>query len=257
MDTSAAIENMEAVLRAAGTRLRALKDGNARVLTSEGRDIKLEADLIAESVILDGLAATSDLPVLSEEKGWQGTPPGEDGLYWLVDPLDGSYNFLRDFPLCCSAIALCRGTTPLAGAIYDFNGDVLYAGGIGVAATANGQPIRVAATATVGQACVMTGMPVGGVYDDAGLSRLAASLGPWKKVRMIGTATLSLAYVAAGRADFYHENGIFWWDVAAGLAIIEAAGGKWSVRGDAMQGAPLEVKAGVPAIFDAMNTRED
>lgn len=223
--------------------------------SAEGRDIKLRADTQLEARLLSELREYSPLPALSEEGGWIGGEPTADALYWVVDPLDGSYNFQRDQAAFCIAVAICQGTTPVFGAVYDMSNDRCYTGGEGLPSRENDREISVTDTADTACACLMTGLPVGGRFDPQAMGRFGAGLADWKKVRMIGSAALSLAHVASGRADFYEEDGIFWWDVAAGLAIVKAAGGSYSVSGlisgDGSRQPPLKVMAGNSAILAA------
>lgn len=203
--------------------------GQAVVKSQEGRDIKLAEDVASQDRILAVLQANSDWPVLTEEKGWLGTPPDGGGLYWLVDPLDGSFNYRQGVPLCCVSVALCRDMVPVAGAVYDFMRDEVFVGGRTLPLTLNGAPCPAAPPA---QSIYATGFPAGADYSPEGVAAAMAVVGEWKKVRMIGTAALALAWVAAGRFDGYGENGTLWWDVAGGLALVEAVGGRFAVDGD-------------------------
>jgi myo-inositol-1(or 4)-monophosphatase len=215
--------------RLAGVYLNAARQGEIRVLSAVGRNIKLQADRESESIILDALRAVAPHPVLAEESG-EHDAPGE-GAYWVVDPLDGSANFARGVPLCCVAIALMHGEKPLLGVVHDFNRDETLCGVVGEGAWlggAKGAPIAVASTTDTGQAILATGFPVGRDLSDAALAEFYRQARAFKKVRMIGTAALALAYVARGWVDAYGEDGIMLWDVAAGVALVEAAGG--SVR---------------------------
>jgi fructose-1,6-bisphosphatase/inositol monophosphatase family enzyme len=139
--------------RLAGVYLNAARQGEIRVLSAVGRNIKLQADRESESIILDALRAVAPHPVLAEESG-EHDAPGE-GAYWVVDPLDGSANFARGVPLCCVAIALMHGEKPLLGVVHDFNRDETLCGVVGEGAWlggAKGAPIAVASTTDTGQA---------------------------------------------------------------------------------------------------------
>ncbi|MEM8636523.1 MAG: inositol monophosphatase family protein [Pseudomonadota bacterium] len=199
------------------------------VLSNAGRDIKLAADRAAEAAILDILKSGSDIPILAEESGHHSG--AEDGHLWVVDPLDGSANYNREIPLCAVSIGLLRGDEPILGAIYDFNANGTYLGGEGIPATLNGQAISVSDVSAKDKAVLATGLPVQGDFSPEGLGKMAAGFADWKKVRMLGTSTMASAYVAAGRLDRYAESGTRLWDVAAGMAIVRAAGGR-AVLGD-------------------------
>lgn len=225
----------------AGDALAARDENWDQVNSAPGKDVKLEADLNAESIILKHLSENTDIQILSEEAGWVNAKQNE--LAWVVDPLDGTYNYLRDFPISCVSIAMVEGDKRILGVIYDFNRDEMFSGIVGSGATLNGNKISVSNISTIGDAVLMTGFPVRRDFSQAAMAEFAGDLGAWKKVRMIGSAALSLAYVAAGRADVYREENTMPWDVAAGCALIEAAGGLVTIEGNKKDG-PINVVAG-------------
>ncbi|MGB3625541.1 MAG: inositol monophosphatase family protein, partial [Henriciella sp.] len=128
------------------------------------------------------------------------------------------------------------------GVVYDFFRDEMFAGIVGAGATLNGAPMTVSDVSDRGRATLMTGFPVRADFSDEALSTMARDFASWKKIRMIGTAALAAAYVAAGRADCYREQGSMLWDIAAGCALVEAAGGKVSLDMTALD-APMNVTA--------------
>ncbi|MBO1075797.1 inositol monophosphatase family protein [Roseomonas marmotae] len=199
--------------------LVASRDRESAPLTQLGRDIKLAEDGASEARIRSLLAERADLPVLGEEQGW-GSGGEAEGLHWVVDPLDGSFNFYRGIPLYAVSIALCRGREPVLGAIYDPERDELMTGGPGLGLFLNGAPL---APPQAPRQILATGFPS---YADPDVvcARLAGQTRDWKKIRMLGSAALSLAWVAMGRLDGYAETNIMWWDVAAGLALARGAG---------------------------------
>lgn len=209
--------------REAGAYLRAHMRDDQTVLMNEGRDIKIQADRDAEELILKVLEGTGH-PVLAEESGEHGLIDG-DAPYWVVDPLDGTMNFTRNLPICCVSIALCVGMEPQLGVIYDFNRDECFEASIDSGARCNGKEIRVSPLRDPSKAILSTGVPARMSLDDATLDRFVDQLRGFKKVRMIGSAALSLAMVANARVDIYTEEAIFFWDVAAGVALVRAAGG--------------------------------
>jgi myo-inositol-1(or 4)-monophosphatase len=234
-DAAAALAERAAA--AAGRRLLEAKADWASVDSQIGRDIKLRADREAESIVLDVLRAGAAWPILSEESGQIGEI-GADGPYWVVDPLDGTFNYFRGVPLCCVSVALCAGEQPLFGCIFDFNHDEMFTGGLGVPLRFNGALLASAPGADF----LATGLPRKGDFSTDRLARFGPHVAGWKQVRLIGSAALSLAWVAAGRFDAYEEAGILWWDVAAGVALVRAAGGRVSVAGD-LPGGTLDVRA--------------
>jgi len=164
-----------------------------------------------------------DDAILAEE-GTERT--GGDRL-WFVDPLDGTVNFVHGLPPVSVSIALFDDDRPLVGVVYDPISEELFAASSGDVATLNGAPIKVSATSDIAKALLVTGFP----YDhhehaDAYVATLAAMLREVNGVRRLGSAALDLCYVAAGRIDASWEYNLKPWDVAAGIVIIEAAGGR-------------------------------
>ena len=189
----------------------------------QDKDIKLFADKNSEGIIIDYLKSRYDIPVLTEESGELGVI-GE-GLYWIVDPIDGTYNYLKGLDLCCVSIALWEGAAPVLGVIYEFKSNRLYSGIVGEGAWCNDEPMSTSQIDTLGKASLATGFPVYRDYSDASLVRFTESVKCFKKIRMFGTAATSIAYVASGKVDVYIEEDIMLWDVAAGVALVLAAGG--------------------------------
>jgi len=211
------------------------------------RDVKIAADRAMESFIIGKIRQASTYPILSEESGFQGKPSGE-GYRWIVDPLDGSLNFLRQIPICCISIALWKLTEPILGVVYDFNRNEIFTALVGKGAWLNGNSIHVSKVAEKSDAILCTGFPINTDFSEKSLMKFIKNVLSYKKVRLLGSAALSLAYVSCGRADFYHEDDIKIWDVAAGLALVKAAGGNirfenWSSKNT------LNVKASNPFLL--------
>lgn len=188
------------------------------------RDVKIEADHKLEEFIIRTLSKGSDYPILSEEGGGQGNATN-CGWRWIIDPLDGSMNFSRGIPMCCISIGLWKGMEPMLGVVYDFNRDETFAGIVGKGAWLNESPIKVSAVTVKSKAVLCTGFPVSTDFSKESLLAFVEDIKNYKKIRLLGSAALSLAYVASGRADCYIEKNIKIWDVAAGIAIVKAAGG--------------------------------
>jgi len=197
-----------------------------KVLLNQGRDIKLQLDTDTEHLIKKSLSSQSAFSILGEETGFS-DDVGE--FYWVVDPLDGTSNFLRDIPISCVSIALMQNKTPILGVIYDFNHDDLYYGHLESKAFVNQREIAVSNYSEKSESTLVTGIPAKTNYSDNEFNQMIADFQQWKKVRMIGSAAMASIYVAAGKADTYKENGIFLWDIAAGAAIVNAAGGEASI----------------------------
>jgi myo-inositol-1(or 4)-monophosphatase len=236
LDAAAALA--ERAARHAGALLLEAKAQWQAVDSQVGRDIKLRADREADAVVLGMLAEGSPYPVLSEESGEVGSIT-QAGAYWVVDPLDGTYNYFRNVPLCCVSVGLCAGDhTPLLGCINDFNHGEVFSGGPGRGVWRNGAPLPSAG----GAEFLATGLPRKGDFSNERLAQFGPRVAQWKQLRLLGSAALSLAWTAAGRLDAYEEAGIMWWDVAAGIALVRAAGGTVTVAGDVLR-QPLDVRA--------------
>ncbi|MCL0036161.1 inositol monophosphatase [Dehalococcoidia bacterium] len=203
---------------------------NISIESQCGKDIKICVDREAECLILDALRDKAGFAILSEEKGLVRGTCESDDLRWIIDPLDGSLNFLRGIPNCCVSIGLWSGNKPVLGAIYDFNRKELFTGIVETGAWLNGNRIRVSKISAENEAVLFTGFPANTDYCSHALKDYVDQVRIFKKVRLIGSAALSLAYVAAGKADAYFERDIMLWDVAAGLAVLSGAGGKYCIR---------------------------
>ena len=188
------------------------------------KDIKLEADIRAENLIKSILNEESLFPILAEESGKSVDDLGS--TFWVVDPLDGTANYSRDIPICCVSISLIIDLEPVMGVIYDFNNKDLYEGTIFRPASLNGQALNVSSISKSSDGILVTGLPNNTDYSDVAMLKMIKDFQDWKKVRMIGSAAMASAYVASGKADVYKEFGTYLWDVAAGAAIVNAAGGK-------------------------------
>ena len=190
---------------------------------SSGKDIKLKADIEAEKLINEYLLTKSSIPILGEETGASESELGK--TFWVVDPLDGTANYSRNIPICCVSIALISNLQTVIGVIYDFNNDDIYEGSIESKAKLNNKNIFVNNNSKKNESILLTGLPLLTDYSDAALLDMVKDFQLWKKVRMIGSAAMAAAYVASSKADMYKEQGSFLWDIAAGAAIVNAAGG--------------------------------
>jgi len=215
--------------KTAGQRLMAGRLLPQEILDDAGRDVKLRADRETESDILNMLASESEFPILTEETGLHGSVQAGEPV-WIVDPLDGTLNYSRGLPLFCVSIGLWQGEQPLLGIVYDAAHDDLYSGIAGLGAWRNDMAIHVSEITAPAQAVIATGFPVNRDFESPSLRRFLTFLQGYKKVRLLGSAALSLAYLASGRVDVYAEEDIMLWDVAAGVAIVNAAGGWISVK---------------------------
>ncbi len=200
------------------------KGTQMKVNASTDDDVKMQADIDSEHLVRDMLKATG-LPVIGEELGGDASLYDGDSLYWVVDPLDGTYNYLRRQPSTCVSLGLMRGKEPVLGVIHDFTGKKTTLGVVGDGSFINGVRITPGWVKDMKDACIMTGFPAAADKSGPAMQRFIDQVARYKKIRMIGSAALALAYVGEGVADTYYESGTNLWDVAAGLAIIKASGG--------------------------------
>ncbi len=211
--------------RAAGEKLLQGTGSNQKINYEDLKDVKLQADIDSEKLIRQMLCSETSLPIVGEEEGGDESLLNDDQYYWIVDPLDGTYNYLREVPLNCVSIGLFRGETPILGVIYDFNRDEIFTGIVGEGFYINGNKHIPNWADNINKASLVTGFPAGCSYESDDLQNYIGKVQVFQKVRLIGTASLAIAYVAAGRFDVYYEEGTRIWDIAAGLALVIAAGG--------------------------------
>ncbi|MCA1555126.1 MAG: inositol monophosphatase [Acidobacteria bacterium] len=215
--------------RAAG-RVLAERFGHASLEVTHKGDIDLvtESDLAAERLIVERIRSYYPRhAILAEEAGEVESVAGApaSAYKWIIDPLDGTTNYAHGYPCYCVSIALEREGEIVIGVIYDPTRDELFAAERGGGATLNGRRIRVSETDDLNEALLCTGYP----YDVRGRDNFARHFTNFimhsQGVRRDGSAALDLAYVACGRFDGFWEEGLRPWDVAAGVVLIEEAGG--------------------------------
>src|SRR2546423_5696024 len=216
------------IARDAG-RVLAEKFGRAIQITNKGDiDLVTEAALADDRIIVERIR--SDRPahgILSEEAGDVVAIEGARGEYkWIVDPLDGTTNYAHGYPAFCVSVALEHLGSVVVGTVYDPLRDELFAAERGEGATLNGRRVRVSETDDLNRAFLCTGFP----YDVRERGDFARHFRNFimsaQSVRRDGAAALDLAYVASGRFDGFYEEGLRPWDVAAGVLLVEEAGGR-------------------------------
>jgi len=189
------------------------------------KDIKIAADQKLHKEIESYLYQHYSYSILSEEDQRSNSYTSFHESLWIIDPLDGSMNFSRQIPLSCISLCLWEGEHPNFGCIYDFNRDEVYVAS-DRSCTLSKKKITVSNISKIHHAILCTGFPSWRDYQDESLSKFLQKIKNWKKIRAIGSAALSLAWVARGWVDAYFEEDIRIWDVAAGLALVKAAGGE-------------------------------
>ncbi len=217
-------KNLQLISNLAKNAAALLSSSGRSVVACLPRDVKVEADAQLNNFIQAGLKKIGTFPILSEEDSLSSDFNFEKPL-WIIDPLDGSLNYSKDIPFFCISIALWANHKPLLGVVYDPNRDELFEGIVGLGAWLNGTALKKKEIISKEEAVLCMGFPTGRDFSETSLKEFVEEIKVYKKIRLFGSAALSLAYVASGRADAYHEDSIALWDVAAGLALVSAAGG--------------------------------
>ena len=227
-------ELLKTVLSAAraGAEILEKRLGQKRHIDQKGRfDFVTEADVQSEKAILGIIQkAYPDHGILAEEssarKAWQ---KARQGIHWVIDPLDGTTNYIHKYPAFAVSVAVLQDGAPLAGVVIDVARGQEYWASRGGGAFCGERKISVSQVTDPAEALFLTGFPVRQKH------RLDEYLGAFRElfimssgVRRAGAAALDLAWVASGRGDGFFEMGLSPWDLAAGRLLIEEAGGKVS-----------------------------
>jgi myo-inositol-1(or 4)-monophosphatase len=214
----------EAVAREAGALLRGAFEGPELRVSSKSTptDLVSEADHAAERLIRERIsAARPDDGILGEEGGDR---RGTSGVHWIVDPLDGTVNFLFGIPQWAVSIACEDADGALAGVVYDPVRDELFSAERDGVATLDGAPISASTRTDVATALVGTGFGYDADVRRAQAEVAARLLPHVRDIRRFGAAAIDLAWTACGRLDAYYEHGLNAWDLAAGALICERVG---------------------------------
>jgi len=248
---------VKAARRAGNIINRAARDLDLLTVSSKGpKDFVSEVDRAAEAAIVETIHASyPDHAILAEEGTERDVNSGAEYL-WIIDPLDGTTNFLHGFPQYCVSIALAHHNVVQQGVIYDPVRNDLFTATRGRGAFLNDRRIRVGKRTHLRDALIGTGFPFrDGSYLDTYLAMMKVMMTETAGLRRPGAAALDLAYVAAGSYDGFFEVGLNPWDVAAGsLLVLEAGGliGDLAGEGDYLYGG--QVIAASPKIFAQMIT---
>ncbi|MEO0432655.1 MAG: inositol monophosphatase family protein [Cyanobacteria bacterium J06656_5] len=216
--------------------------GNLSSIQEKGRsgDLVTEADRASEVEVLAVLKRHfPDHAILAEESGQLGQL--DSPLLWAVDPLDGTTNYAHQYPLCAVSIGLLVAGVPTVGVVYNPILQDLYRAAKGLGATHNRQPIQISATTKLSDSLLVTGF----AYDrretiDNNYAEFCHLTHLTQGVRRGGSAAIDLAHVASGCLDGYWERGLSPWDLAAGVVLVEEAGGQIS----AYDGSPFDIYSG-------------
>lgn len=216
--------------------------GNLENIQEKGRpgDLVTDADQASELAILEILQhRVPDHAILAEESGVLGQTNAH--YLWAIDPLDGTTNYAHQYPFSAVSIGLLIDGVPQVGAIFDPFHNELFTAARGLGATRNQTAINVSQTQELRKSLLVTGF----AYDrqqttDNNYAQFCYLTHLTQGVRRSGSAALDLAHVACGRLDGYWERGLSPWDIAAGVIILEEAGGKVS----SYDGSPLQIQSG-------------
>lgn len=217
--------------RAAGAILRE-GWGQAHEIQFKGAiNLVTEVDHASEKVVMEHLrAATPEFDILTEESGAHGTGAR---FRWVIDPVDGTTNYAHHFPYFAVSIGLEENGESVVGVVYDPILDQLFTAARGGGAYLNGKAIQPGHAAEVGASVLATGL----VYDvwesGRGISEIVRMIKRARSIRINGSASLDIAYVACGRLDAYCDTGLSAWDIAAARLILTEAGGTFQLYGDA------------------------
>ena len=211
--------------RAAGKVMHANWHKPKRVNSAEAHDIKLELDVQCQALIEKILAtAFPQIPVLGEE----GTTGDVDAEYrWVIDPIDGTVNYFFGMPHAAVSIALQHRAQSVVGVIYDPFTDEIWTTIKGAPTRLNGRIVRVSNRIKIEDCIIAMGFSKSQDNLEKSLPHMIRLSRRVKKIRIMGSAALELAYVASGRLDAYIERTINLWDVAAGSLLVENAGGEF------------------------------
>jgi myo-inositol-1(or 4)-monophosphatase len=231
----------EAALAAGGV-LKNYYGGIEDGIIEKGRpgDLVTAADKEAEAVVLDILRRHfPHHSILAEESGKLGNQENE--FLWAIDPLDGTTNYAHQYPFFSTSIGLLINGVPEVGVIYDPFHDELFRAAKGLGATRNRSPIKVSKTSELSKSLLVSGF----AYDrretsDNNYAEFCHLTHITQGVRRSGSASLDLAHVSCGRLDGYWERGLSPWDIAAGVIVLQEAGGKVT----AYDGSFLDIYSG-------------
>jgi myo-inositol-1(or 4)-monophosphatase len=239
-------EVCEKAVRAAGAVLRE-KIGQVEVREKGRSDLVTEADLASQELVRRMiLDAFPEHTVLGEEEAAAPDPPGgrvsgDRAEYrWIVDPLDGTTNYVHQVPHFCVSLALERAGRLLVGAVYDPVADECFSAVAGQGAYLGGRPIHTSNVCRLSEALATVGFPAVVTADSPDLKLFLAALGQCQSIRRTGSAALNLCYLAAGRFDACWSFCTKTWDVAAGVLLILEAGGTVT----APDGSPFVLETG-------------
>jgi myo-inositol-1(or 4)-monophosphatase len=210
--------------REAGKLLKSHFRRTAVVDEASHHDLKLALDKESQRLIQDILLGANPDDAFYGEEGVAGNPDSD--RQWIVDPIDGTVNYFYQIPHFCVSIALRVGSEVVLGAIHDPMIDETWTVETGGPTRLNGEPVACSARTKLEEAVLFIGCGKDEEALRVGLERFRKGSLRARKMRMMGSAALGMAYIASGRLDAYVESRISLWDIAAGKLMVEAAGGR-------------------------------
>ncbi|MEA2101987.1 MAG: inositol monophosphatase family protein [Thermodesulfobacteriota bacterium] len=187
-------------------------------------DLVTRIDKGAQDIIIcEILQRFPDHAILAEE-GFE--RPGHSPYQWIIDPLDGTTNFVHDLGMYCVSIAVYKDKVPYIGVCYNPVNDMLFSAQAGKGAFLNGSPLKVSQTKRLVDSLVATGFPYTHENIEDITARLSRVIRSTQGIRRLGSAALDLCHVAAGVFEGFYEEGLHPWDMAAGVLILKEAGGR-------------------------------
>ncbi|MCG6157182.1 inositol monophosphatase family protein [Rubinisphaera margarita] len=217
-----------------------LQDWRERFTVSEKSRSNLvtEADFAAEKAIHETLSeAFPDHGYLGEEGLSENASTAD--YVWIIDPLDGTGNYVHGFPYYCVSIGLQYQGRMVVGVIYDPTRDELFTAAEGCGAWKNGKRLQVSGTTQLSQAMCVASLPVAGDPNHPALARFIRALPHAQTIQRLGSAEMNLAYLAAGHLDAFWSSTLKPWDMAAGIVLVQEAGGTLSN----LTGGPIDIHA--------------
>lgn len=251
-DLNSLTQQINTIAKQAGAFIRQerLSFGQESIEYKDVNNLVSYVDKEAEKQLVESLSKLLPEAGFITEEGTTGQLADRNGLNWVIDPLDGTANFIHNVPVFCVSVGLIDKGKTIAGVIYDINRDECYHAYEGGGSWRNGQRIRVSPVKSLNESMLATGFPY---YRFDRMHRylkiLESLMQKTHGLRRMGSAALDLAYVASGRFEAFYEFNLNSWDMAAGVLLVREAGGivtdfhggeEFLFRGDVIAGCAMQ-----------------
>jgi len=246
-------EDAARIAREAGALIMELSDQKRQISYKSARDMVTEVDKASEDFIVSQIRESyPDHGILAEEGSGQSSATSD--YRWIIDPLDGTTNFVHGFPVFAVSIGVEFKGELIVAAVFDPNRDELFSAAQGMGATLNGKQIQISSTRELGKSLVATGFSYfNDDYFKLNMELWASIYGKTQGLRRAGAAALDLAWLACGRLDGVWEFSLKPWDIAAGALLVTESGGHISgPLGEALDLAKGHIVAGNPHIHSEL-----